>query len=118
MTKLTKYETSNSVDKGFICNFDVTDNLLSGNNILKLYMYIANKGTGAKFLYCKTPADILTASSRHCELQSSYDSATSQIPGLTLADGDFSLVKIKIKKTPNANTVDIQINTGAEVYAL
>ncbi len=122
MTSLLKTTAATLTDNGLICDFDVTDSIMSSpsENTLKIYMYIANKGTGAKFLYCSTPpvysgsgvAPII--SSNYCQFIENFPS-TNEIPGIIVTEGGFDLNVITIKKGSLTNTVSIKVNAGDEV---
>jgi len=114
MTSLLGTTAPNSIDAGLICDFDVTDGIMNSGNTLKIHMYIANKGTGAKLLFCSTPADLATASTDHCQFLSNFP-GTNEILGINVTDGGFDLNVIEIKKGSLANTVNIKVNSAAEV---
>lgn len=117
MTSLLKTTATTPTDNGLICNFDVTDAIMSSENTLKIYIYLANKGTGAKFLFCSTPADIAVASLNHCQYISNFPDA-NEIPGINVTEGGFDLNVIEIKKGSLANTVSIKVNSGALVFKI
>jgi len=111
MTSLLSATTTDPLDAGLICDFDVTGSILTSDNTLKIYMYMANKGTGAKFLYCNSTA---IPDPNQCQITTNYPS-TNEIPGLTVTEGGFDLNIIQIRKGSLANSVSIKINNGTEV---
>ena len=115
MTSLLKTTATVATDNGLICDFDVSDGIMSSENTLKIYMYIANKGTGAKFLFCSTPANLLTASANYCQYISNFPTNTNEIQGINVTEGGFDLNVIEIRKGSLANTVSIKVNSGTEV---
>ena len=114
LTSLLKTTATPTTNNGLVCDFDVTDSIMDSDNTLKIYMYIANKGTGAKLLYCSDQVDPLNPVTDHCKYLSSYPD-TNEIPGLIMTEGGFDLNVIEIKKGTQANTVSIKLNAGAEV---
>ncbi len=94
---------------GLICDFDVTGVILESENILRIRMYFANKGNGAKLIFCSDPTP--PASNDHCQFLTSFRDADS-IDNLSVTDGGFNLNKIDIKKGSTQGKVSVKIGEG------
>lgn len=112
LTKVTKFTTLDATNySGYICNFDVTGNILNSTNTLKIYIYLANTGTGAKFLFCSNNLDVTKTTSNFCQFPSSYDSTTNEITGINAsAAAGLYLNVIEIKRGSSNSVVTISVN--------
>ncbi len=115
MTNLLKITSPDLAQKIFICNFDVTDSIRNGVNTMKIYLYTANTGTGAKFLFCGDPPALSTPSVNHCKIITNFPTSNELVGG-TFSNPGFDLNIIQIKRnTSDSTKVDIKINEGTEV---
>lgn len=77
---------------GFICNFDVTGALLSGDNEYKLHLITAQKGAGPKLSFCVIPPDTPGTP------EVPFKAAVPEVPAVK--DGDGNIITPAVPAVP------------------
>jgi hypothetical protein len=123
----TKTTAATDPWKGFILNLDITENLMSGDSILMIYLQIYQVGSGSKLAYCKippntgadptaTPPVVGTPSlADDCKFwKDNYEGNTNDSANFSINEG-YNLVKLQIRKNASNNSFDLKIGTNAWV---
>lgn len=94
---------------GFICNFDVSEAVLNGDNVLNVYLYTSQVGTDTSLHFCKVPNPGNNATT--CEFWESY--GTEKVSDFKTTDKGFDLNILSIRRN-SGNNAKIDLKVGSK----
>lgn len=130
---MTKANPNDAKYSGFICNFDITNALLNGDNTYKVYLYTSSVGTGSKLSFCKMPPNVgykaaykdpitnqtipenpgTPSPADTCEY---WDNFSEEVTDFKTTDKGFDLNILTIKRNTSDNTkIDVKVGAGSWV---